>query len=61
MEFKIISSIRHLLFHDLDYIETPLFTIHSHAKVQEEFIDENFKSKLGIKALQSFKNNLFAF
>jgi hypothetical protein len=61
MEFKIIFSIRHFLLQDLDYIETPLFTIHSHVSVREKFIDDLFKSKLGIKALQSFENNLFAF
>lgn len=61
MDFKIVFSIRHLLFEGIDKIETPIFTITNDPSVKEEVLDEQFLLAAGQKARRSFLNNTFAY
>jgi hypothetical protein len=61
MKITIITSIRNLLLKDSGFIPTPLFTIHSHPSEKERIIDKTFMNCLGIKAIHSLRQNMFAY
>lgn len=61
MNITVLSSIRYLFLQDVDFIKTPLFTIHSHPLEKDRVIDKDFKSRLGIKFEQSLRQNIFTY